>query len=184
MRRIRYQVACSADGFIAGPNGENDWILMDPEIDFAAFMAEFDTLLMGRTTFESALEMGGGGMGPFAGMKTVVVSSTLDPAKHPDVTITRAPLRDVVGELRSGPGKDVWLFGGGQLFRGLLELGLVDTVELAVIPILLGGGIPLLPSPAARAKLKLTGHRVYATTGTVMLTYAALDRMAGDAAMG
>ena len=52
MGRVRYQVAASLDGFIAGPNGEFDWIVMDPEIDFAALVAEFDTLLMGRHTFE------------------------------------------------------------------------------------------------------------------------------------
>jgi dihydrofolate reductase len=76
-----------------------------------------------------------------------------------------------VEALRREPGKDIWLFGGGELFRGLLEMGLVDTVEVAVIPILLGGGIPLLPSPAPRTKLKLTGRRVYEASGIVSLQY-------------
>jgi dihydrofolate reductase len=79
--------------------------------------------------------------------------------------------RDTVTQLKAAPGKDIWLFGGGSLFRSLLGLGLVDTVEVAIIPVLLGGGIQLLPNPAARAKLKLTKHRVYTQTGTVALEY-------------
>ena len=63
------------------------------------------------------------------------------------------------------------LFGGGLLFRTLAEAGLVDTVEVAVIPILLGQGIPLLPSPAKTIKLTLKNHRVY-KTGIVSLEYA------------
>lgn len=51
MRRVRYSVAMNLDGYIAGPNGEYDWIIMDPAIDFAALFAEFDTVLMGRRTF-------------------------------------------------------------------------------------------------------------------------------------
>lgn len=54
MRKVRYQVACSLDGSIAGPNGEYDWIVMDPDVDFEAMVDQFDTLLMGRRTFEVA----------------------------------------------------------------------------------------------------------------------------------
>ena len=77
-----------------------------------------------------------------------------------------------MAEVRSRPGKDVWLFGGGSLFRSFAELGLVDTVEVAVIPVLLGAGVPLLPAPAKRVTLKLTGHKLHAKTGTMSLEYA------------
>ena len=77
----------------------------------------------------------------------------------------------LLAELRSKPGRDVWLFGGGSLFRSLAELGLVDTVEVAVIPVLLGEGVPLLPAPATRVTLKLTGHKLYAKTGILSLEY-------------
>jgi dihydrofolate reductase len=169
-RRIRYQVAASLDGYIAGPNGEADWIIMDPEIDFGELFSQFDTLLMGRGTFESMVRQQGSAAMP--GMKVIVFSRTLNQKDYPDVTIIPEPSKKVLTVLRNERGKDIWLFGGGSLFRSVLDIRMVDTVEIAVIPVLLGGGIPLLPTPAARTKLKLTGHRVYKNSGIVLLEYA------------
>jgi dihydrofolate reductase len=167
MRRIRYQVAMSLDGYIAGPDGEADWIVMDPEIDFAALMSQYDTLLMGRKTFEASQAMGGG----MPGMKTVVVSRTMKSADHPGVEIISDNLEASVSRLREQPGKDVWLFGGGILFRSLLDAGLVDTVEPAVVPIMLGEGIPFALPSKNRTKLQLTDHRLFKTTGIILLEY-------------
>ncbi len=169
MRRIRYQVAASLDGYIAGPKGEFDWIIMDPEIDFHAIFSQFDTMLVGRRSFELIAKQGGAGM---YGMKVVVFSKTLRQKDHPDVTIVSKNVKKTLTALRKQRGKDIWLFGGGLLFRSLLGLGLVDTVEVAIIPVLLGGGIPLLPPPYTPAKLRLTGHRIYQKTGIVSLEYA------------
>ena len=167
MRRIRYQVAASLDGYIAGPKGESDWIVTNPEIDFGELFNQFDTALMGCSTYEVVLNSG---FGLPPRMKTYVVSRTLQPREHPRVTIVADPLDARLAALRAEPGKDIWLFGGGSLFRTLAEIGLVDTVEVAIVPVLLGGGIPLLPSPAERTRLTLTSHKVY-RAGIVALNY-------------
>ena len=170
MRRVRYSVAMSLDGYIAGPNGEFDWILMDPDIDFGALLRQFDTILMGRKSYEAARNQGGGG-GGMPGVQTYVFSKTLRQADCRDATVS-ADAKATVTALKQKPGKDIWLFGGGELFKSLLDLGLVDEVELGIIPVLLGGGLPMLPSPAKSAQLKLTSHRIYEKTGTVLLKYA------------
>jgi dihydrofolate reductase len=169
MGRIVYSVAMSLDGYLAGPNGEIDWIVMDPEIDFAGMMARFDTILMGRRTFEATRALGGG---PMPGVKTVVVSRTLQQKNHPDLTIIAEDVGRTVSKLRADSGNDIWLFGGGSLFRSLLDLRLVDTIEAAVIPVLLGAGIPLLPTRSERTSLRLVSTKVYKATGTLGLAYA------------
>ncbi len=169
MRRLRYQVATSLDGYIAGPHGEFDWIVMDPDIDFTELYAQFDTAVMGRKTFQTTLQQGGSGTMP--GLDVVVYSRTLPAADYPDVSIVGTDPAESVRSLKAEAGKDIWLFGGGELFRTLLEAGLVDTVEPAVIPVLLGDGIPMLPSPALQTKLSLKRHRLYPKSGTVLLEY-------------
>jgi dihydrofolate reductase len=169
MRLVRFGGAMSLDGYIAGPSGEYDWILMDPDIDFAGMMKQFDTFLIGRKTFEAMVRMGNATKST-PGIRNIVLSRTLNPADHPYVTIEADAAR-VVTELRAQPGKDIALFGGGELFRSLLAAGLVDRVEVSLIPVLLGGGIPLLPPPAGRATLKLRHQRLYEKTGTVGLEY-------------
>ena len=157
----------SLDGYIAGPNGESDWILMDPEIDFAAMMDSFDAIVMGRKTYDATKQYSGGGM---PGTKSYVVSRTLRQEDCPGVVVTDDPAATITA-IKAETGKDIWLFGGGMLFRSLLALGLVDSIEVAVIPVLLGGGLPLFPPPSDRQRLKLVKHRVYQKTGTIALEY-------------
>lgn len=168
MRQVRYSVAMSLDGFIAGPSGEIDWIMMDPDIDFGAIFSRFDTLLIGRKTFDAMQAMGGGAQQN--GMTSYILSRTMRQTDHPDLTIVNDAEPFVKG-LKTKPGKDIWLWGGGELFHSLLGAGLVDGVDVAVIPVLLGEGIPLLPTPGPRTTLTLTNQRVYEKSGTVTLEY-------------
>lgn len=169
MRKVAYGGAMSLDGFIAGPNGEYDWIVPDPDVDFAAMMSRFDTFLIGRKTYEVMRRMAEAAP-PAPGIQSIVFSRTLRPEDCPGATLSD-DAEGVVAELRTKPGKDIALFGGGELFRSLLAAGLVDEVSVSLVPVLLGGGVPLLPSPADRARLKLRTHRVYEKTGTVGLEY-------------
>jgi dihydrofolate reductase len=168
MRLIRYAVAMSLDGYIAGPGGEFDWIEHEPEIDFKAIWAQFDTLLMGRRTYDLARQMG---KTSWPGMKAVVFSRTLRPEEHPSVTVMASVDRDAIEALRAASGKDLWLFGGGELCGSFLEAGLVDQVEVSIVPVVLGQGLPLVNSHFHPTRLKLLSHQTY-SSGRVSLVYA------------
>ena len=105
------------------------------------------------------------------GLDVVVFSRTLPPATYPGVRIVSDHPGTVVATLKEKPGRDIWLFGGGTLFRTLLDAGLVDTVEVAVVPVLLGSGVPLLP-PGAATKLTLADQKILPASGIVALSYS------------
>jgi dihydrofolate reductase len=168
MPRIRYSVAMSVDGYIAGPNGEFDWILTDPTFDFAALFAEFDTFLVGRRTFEV---MRRPGSPPLPRGSDVFVFSRTLTDEFDGVSVLREASPAIIAEIKTRAKRDIWLFGGGSLFRSLLSQGFVDTVELKIMPVLLGAGIPLLPPPAQLAALNLTAHHI-SESGIAYLNYS------------
>lgn len=170
MRPVRYNVAASLDGYIADSRGAFDWIPMDPSVDFASLFARVDTVLLGRRSYQTVRQAGSPPWAPAT--RVYVASRTLPPQEHPDVTIVSEDVGAVVASLRAETGDgEIWLFGGGELFRALLAEGQVDTVEVTVVPILLGGGVPLLHPGAPRTPLTLTGARSY-PSGMVSLSYA------------
>jgi dihydrofolate reductase len=171
-----YQVAMSADGYIAGPNGEHDWITMDPSIDFIAQCGQFDTAIMGRATYAKAIAMHGDASLP--GLETVVFSRILSPGSAGGVTIVREDARKVVFEMKRMTGRDIWLFGGGVLAARLLEAGLIDSIDIAIMPVVLGKGTKLFET-GLPAKFLLADHVVLENSGVVVMRYAAEDRLNG-----
>lgn len=169
MRQLIYSVAASLDGYIARPDGAYDWIPDEPDIDWGAFLGRFDTVLMGRRTYE-VVTSDSSGEDPTSRMRTVVASRNLDPDDHPDVDVVSGDVSGFVDRLLRQDGKDVWLMGGGVLFRTLLDAGLVDAVEVAIVPALLGDGIPLLPPGDAGARLELRDLTRY-PSGIVLTSY-------------
>ena len=168
MRRLRYSVAATLDGFIADPAGGYDWIVMDDAIDFAAMFAEFDAFVMGRKTWEVTAPTEFGDM--FGGKEVIVFSRTLERAR-PGIRIVSTSPVDTVRELKQKPGKDIWLFGGGSMFRTLADAGLVDTVEVAIMPVILSQGIPLIAPGARITGMRLDKCETLRKSGIVMLSY-------------
>jgi dihydrofolate reductase len=168
MRRVLYRVAASVDGYIAGPRGEVDWIVHDSAVDFAKVYESVDTVLLGRRTYELTRQPGAP---PWPrDWQIYVFSRTLTPEEHPDVSVVRTDAGPRVAALRAAPGREIWLFGGGGLFRSLLEAKQVDFVEVLVVPVLLGGGIPLLETGAPITRLALEQVKRY-PSGLLSLRY-------------
>ena len=171
MRRVRYGVGMSLDGFIADDKGGTGFLVSDPGYDSAPFFASIDTVLMGRVTYEAAVQQG---MRAYPGLQNYVVSRTLRSGDYPEVTVLGDDVERTVAELKRAPGKDIWLCGGGVLFRSLLAADLVDTVELGVSPFLLGSaGTPMLAlhQPLPRSvRLDLTRHEAL-PSGLLVLEY-------------
>jgi dihydrofolate reductase len=173
MRRLRYSVAATLDGFIADPDGGYDWIIMDEAIDFAAMFAEFDTFVMGRKTWQvSAAAPDPGNVGDMFGDKEVIVFSRTLKSARPGVKIVTTDPVETVSGLKQKSGKDIWLFGGGSMFRTLVDADLVDTVEVAVMPVLLSQGVPLIAPGARITGMKLEKCETLPKSGIVMLSYA------------
>src|SRR4051794_10960336 len=168
MREVLYRVAASVDSYIAGPHGELDWIVQDPSVDFAKIYESVDTVLLGRRTYELTRQPGAPPWPP--GWQIYVFSETLTPEDHPGVTVLRVDAGPRVAALRAAPGRGIWLFGGGSLFRSLLTAKQVDLVEVAMMPVLLGGGIPLLETGAPPTQLALDHVERY-PSGILSLRY-------------
>ena len=162
MRTVTYGAACSLDGFIAGPGGAIDWLQMSRDVQaiMRDYWATVDTILMGRKTWEFAEGMGSGeapDVGP--GITTYVFSRTLPELARPGARLVRDDAGDFVRALKARPGKGICVMGGGELARALLDAGVVDEVGLNVHPVLLGGGVPMFPTPGTRVGLELAECR-------------------------
>lgn len=169
-RRVTYFVASSLDGFIADPDGGVGWLFDDDDYGFTDFLPSVDTVLLGRATYEFMLAHD---VRCYDGKENYVFSSTLDAAAFPEVTVVSGGAAPFVAALKEKDGGDIWLVGGGVLFRALLEEGLVDRITVALHPTLLGRGIPILADTGGQTTLRLTGSTPYAS-GLVALSYEVL----------
>lgn len=151
MGRSVLYIAVSLDGFIARGDGSVDW-LDDVKGDggdngYLAFYKTVDMLLMGRGTYEKVLQLTDDF--PYAGKKCCVLSRTMK-GKTDHVVFTDEPLPDVLAREEG----TIWVVGGGQVVKECLAHDLLDELFIAVIPKVLGGGIPLFP-PGTEAAFSL-----------------------------
>lgn len=142
MRKLTYLVRASVDGMIAGPDGELDWLFSEKDPSVAEFFERTDAVLLGTATYDYMLAHG---MEAYPGMTNYVFSRTLRQEDHPAVTVVPTDPTPFVKALKEREGGGIWLLGGGVVFRYLLAAAQVDEIVILVHPMLLGGGVPLLP---------------------------------------
>jgi dihydrofolate reductase len=171
MRSVIYGAACSLDGFIAGPNGEIDWLHFSQDVRdiMSEFWTRIDTVIMGRKTWDVAATQSGG-TSPYAGVASYVFSRTLIADPHPDVRLVREDAGRFVRSLKRKRGKDICVMGGGDFARSLLEADVIDAIGLNVHPVLLGSGVPLFLDAGRRVALTLDEARQL-DGGCMLLNY-------------
>jgi dihydrofolate reductase len=153
MPKLRYSVAVSLDGFIAPPDGSADWLTPYlAGVDFAALLAGFGGIITGRASYDHAAALHGW---DFPGWVTAVM--THRPIANPPPGTTaftdpHAALAHVTAHTQTG---DIWLFGGGITATTFLAAGLLDEIELAIMPVLLGHGLPLFAATPKPTSLTL-----------------------------
>jgi dihydrofolate reductase len=172
-RRVIVHIAASADGYIARPDGDLEWLTSRPAPDgfygMNAFMQSIDTQLLGRKTYEAALRLGEKFDSP--GIKTIVFSRHPRPADAPTaVEFVTAPIAPFISRLIAQPGKDVWLMGGGELIAAFLDESAIDEFVISVVPVFIGDGIPLIARRHRHAALELRSVRQF-DDGLVQLHY-------------
>ena len=166
-RKVILNLAVSLDGFIEGPSGEFDWCFSDQDYGMKAFMKSIDTIFMGRKSYEVALKYEG--KNPYPKITTYVFSKTLKEAGK-GTRIVSGVLGDEVRKITAEKGKNIWLFGGASLVTGFLNEGLIDELQLAVHPIILGSGKPLFQGIKDRILFNLKRTKKY-SSGLVQLFY-------------
>ncbi len=181
-RKIIAYLATSADGYIARPDGNVDWLdrpRIAGDYGIRAFLRSIDTILWGRKTYDFALQHGGLAM--FGSKVKNYVFSTQPPQKQPtDVTFVTQPVAKFIQRLRTQRGKDIWMMGGASIIGSFLDAGGIDELILHVIPILIGDGIPLEVRRYRNVALKLKSVRKYAD-GVVRLHYIVNRKVTGRA---
>lgn len=170
MKKIVLSLHTTLDGFVAGPNGEMDWIKLDDELFdlVATFTSEADTALYGRVTYQMMQSYW-----PTAADKPnatkhdiehstwynrvdkIVISKTMNDAGDDKTTIVRDNIAEQIGKLKNGEGKNIVIFGSPSAAHALMEHDLIDEYWLFVNPILLGQGIPVFSKIKRRINLEL-----------------------------
>jgi dihydrofolate reductase len=175
-RKVIVETATSADGYIAGPDGDVSWLDRPQpkgQYGLAAFVKSVDTILWGRKTYAKGIEFGmtAGGFGPK--IKNYVFSRQPQVSLLEGFELVREPVKSFTRRLRRRQGKDIWMMGGAEIIAAFLDAGEIDEFSIHVIPIFLSGGIPLIKPQHRSVPLKLLSTKKY-PDGVVHLRYQVL----------
>src|SRR5260370_32426223 len=177
-RKVIVHIATSADGYIARPDGDLEWLTSRPAPEgfygMNAFMRSIDTKLLGRKTYDVSLRMGA----KFDSKnRTIVFSRHAPPSDSPSgVEFVNDAIGPFVSRLREEPGKDIWLMGGGDLIASFLDAQSIDDFVLSVVPVFIGDGIPLIARRHRRVPLDLQSVERF-EDGLVQLHYRVHHRL-------
>jgi dihydrofolate reductase len=169
--RFRVYIAQSLDGFIASPDGSIDWLDPFPGATFGFddFIGGVRTIVMGRASYDQVRSFGSW---PYAGTRTYVLTSRPFSPDRDDIACWTAGMPLLVEEIERSEEGDVWVMGGASTIGALLDFGRVDQVEVFVLPLLIGSGVPLHaahePRPLRLIEAAPLAH------GVVKLTYATI----------
>ena len=171
MRKLKYHVATTLDGFIAHQDHTVGGFMDEGEhvTDyFISLKNDYDVVLMGRRTYEFGFQFGV--TDPYPWMKQYVFSRTMEKSPDPNVELVSEDVIDLVTNLKKGAGKDIYLCGGGELATALLAEDLIDEIVLKVNPILFGTGVPLFSETIKQIDLELISSKNY-QNGVLLLQY-------------
>ncbi|HYJ87968.1 MAG TPA: dihydrofolate reductase family protein [Pyrinomonadaceae bacterium] len=170
MRKVVFGGANSLDNYFARNDDSVDWLMWSDEVTefLADYWKRFDTIVMGRRTYEVSLQMGGGGAYP--GVKSYVFSKTVKTTPAPGVELISQDVAEFVRKLKSQEGKDICVMGGGLLARSLFQADLIDEVGFNIHPVLLGSGIPIFHEIDHQIDLELLDCKTL-KNGCVLVTY-------------
>ncbi len=171
MRKVVFGGANSLDNYFARKDDAVDWLMWSEEVGkiMADYFKTFDTIVMGRHTYEVAVRNGHGD-GSYGGMKTYVFSRTLKPRSTKSLEIIAEDVADWVRRAKQQEGKDICIMGGGLLAKSLFEADLIDEIGFNIHPVLLGSGIPLFYEMNRQVDLELIDCKTL-KTGCVLVTY-------------
>lgn len=171
MRKLKYHVASTLDGFIAHKDHTVDGFVPEGEhvSDYLESLRnDYDTALMGRRTYEFGFQFGV--TNPYPWMKQYVFSTTLGKSPDPNVELVTENIIDFVRGLKEAAGKDIYLCGGAGLAGRLYGEGLIDEIILKLNPVVFGAGVPLFSGEMEQRELELMSSKVYGN-GVILLSY-------------
>jgi len=174
-RKIIVNIATSADGYVARPDGNLDWLTERPApkgfYGLPEFERSIDAKILGRKTFDRSLELGAR-FG--AGTVHYVFSRRRPPASlPPGVKFVTEPIAAFAEHIRGQAGKNVWMMGGGDIIGSFVDEGAIDEFVITVVPIFIGEGIPLLAPRHREVPLRLLGVQQF-PDGVVQLHYSSI----------
>ncbi|MEO0843599.1 MAG: dihydrofolate reductase family protein [Cyanobacteria bacterium J06643_5] len=170
MRKLKYYVACSVDGFIAREDGSFNDFVMEGEVvnDYIESFKLFDIVLMGRKTYEIGLSEGK--TNPYPMMKSYVFSRSMKASPDENVELVSDNGIELVRSLKNESGKDIYLCGGANLATTLFSENLIDEIDFQINPFVMGSGIPLFGEVIQPTALELTDSKIY-ESGVLLVSY-------------